>query len=329
MKFIKKKLIKQEEYYYFEYGLRIDNKKYTFTKYLGLELPDNLKERMKSYFDDIAMFIIERSNLNDYFFKENYVHIEKAKFRYVLLNHELFTRELRLFRTLFYILFVLNSNRSEGSKITQNDIEKIMTRKIKPDTIIGKEILNSIEAINFSFSDEMKWNSKSIKKIHKLLFDEIYPMTAGKYKKVDNVVNNNPTTKWQDVSKEIKNLLEWLRINKKKMYPPQLALEFHWRFESIHPFEDGNGRVGRILLNSLLVETGYAPVIYFTDNHKSYCNALDLAIKGKKRQLAKHYIESIKKTEKAIERYQKEEIIEGGSFRVGKWQIQKGKIRLS
>ena len=328
MKYINKKLIKGQEYYYFEYYFKLKEEKQKFTRYLGTTLPNNLPQVLQHYFVEIAELVSGNLNQN-YFFPGTLKHIELARFHYHLLNHKLFEKDLKLFKTLFYILFVLNSNRSEGSKVTQPDIEKIITRKINPKSIIDREIINSIQAINFAFSKNMKWNSKSIKKIHHLLFDNIYPGIAGEYKKVNNIVGNSPTTEWKHVPKEITQLLNWLKNNKRKMYPPQLALEFHWRFEEIHPFEDGNGRVGRILLNSLLVEFGYAPVIYFTDNHSSYCQALTKARSGNSRPLTKHYVLSIKKSEKAIKQYQERKIIQGGSAQVGKWEIQKGKIRLS
>ena len=126
----------------------------------------------------------------------------------------------------------------------------------------------------------------------------------------------------------MKKLLEWFHTHKKTMYPPQLTLEFHWRFESIHPFQDGNGRVGRILLNSFLVEQGYAPVIYFTNNHRSYCHAIEHARNGKTSPLAKHYVLSVTKTRKSLKQYKDTKIIRGGSSKVGRWEIQKGKIKL-
>lgn len=326
MKYFKKKIIKGKEYYYFEYYLGLDEKK-TFTRYIGAEIPPHVKEPMKQYFQEIAA-LVSRNISNSYFRRENIETIEKARFKYILLNHELFEPEKKLLKTLFYILFVLNSNRSEGSDVTREDIEKIMAKKIKPKTTLDKEIINSIEAINFAFSDKMRWNPKTIRKLHSLLFWNIYPDFAGQYKKVNNIVGNSPTTTWKEVPPEMRNLLQWFHRHKKKMYPPQLALEFHWRFESIHPFQDGNGRVGRILLNAFLIEQGYAPVIYFTDNHRAYCRSLSAARESYSPPLAKHYSESITKSEKAIGQYQKEGIIAGGSSQIGKWEIQKGKIRV-
>ncbi|MBI5065336.1 Fic family protein [Candidatus Woesearchaeota archaeon] len=320
MKYIKKKVIKGKQYYYFEYPLKTHNKRTTYTKYLGLDIPPDIKERFEAYFREIASITSTSVKPEDkQYFHAGIDSIELARYKYRMLNHELFINELSLFNTFFYILFVLNSNRSEGSKVTRKDIEKVIKKRIEPRTLIEKEVINSINTINFAFSKNMKWNEKAIKNIHKNLFWNIYPEIAGKYKKVNNIVNNSATTDWKKVHSTMKHLLHWYKQNKKKIYPPILALEFHWRFESIHPFEDGNGRVGRIILNSMLVQQGYAPVIFFTQNHHAYCNAINKAIEGLKKQLAKHFTESIKKTNLAIEKYQFEGVIKGGSSKIGVW----------
>lgn len=329
MKYVKQKLIKGKLYYYFEYSLKINNKKATYTKYLGLDISTDIKERFEKYFEGIASISARSIKPDDKrYFPAGVDLIELTRYKYCALNHELFKQEFSLFKTLFYILFVLNSNRSEGSKVTRNDIEEVIEKRIKPKTLIEKEVVNSINAINFAFSKNMKWNEKSIKNIHKHLFGNIHPEIAGKYKKVNNVVNNSKTTDWREVHSAMKGLLQWHKQNKKKMYPPILVLEFHWRFEAIHPFEDGNGRVGRILLNALLVQQGYAPAIFFTENHHAYCNAISKARDGLKKQLAKHFVQSIKKTNIAIEKYKSEEVIKGGSSKIGIWEIQKGAIRI-
>ncbi len=317
MKYVKKKLIKGKRYYYFEYPQNIGGKKSTYTKYLGSDIPSNIKERFEEYFGELAAISsISVKQEDKRYFHAGIDSIELARYKYRMLNHELFINELSLFNTLFYILFVLNSNRSEGSKVTRNDIEEVIKKRIKPKTLIEKEVVNSINAINFAFSKNMKWNEKFIKNIHKQLFWNIHPEIAGKYKKVNNIVNNSLTTDWKKVHGAMKNLLRWYKNNKKKLYSPILALEFHWRFEEIHPFEDGNGRAGRIILNAMLVQQGYAPVIFFTQNHQAYCNAINKAIGGLKKQLAKHFTKSIKKTNIAIEEYRSEEVIKGGSSKV-------------
>ncbi|MBU1111912.1 MAG: Fic family protein [archaeon] len=331
MKLVKKKLIRNRTYYYLEYTIRVNGKRLNYSKYVGDKLPFNLKELFLVFFEELTEFVLTKlGDKEKKYFPENAIRtIEKAKSKYLLYNHELFMSELSLFKTLYCILFVLNSNRAEGSKVTRSNIEEVMLKRVKPKTFIEKEIVNSIDAMNFAFSKEFKWNSKGIKTIHQELFKNISPEIAGKFKKSNVIVNNSETTDWKSVSKEMKDLLHWMKKNKKIIYPPQLALEFHWRFEKIHPFEDGNGRIGRILLNAILLEHGYAPMTFFSENHQSYCNAIAKACEGKKHPLAKVFVDCVKKTMLAIDKYHDEQIITGGSSKIGKWEIQRGKIRLS
>ncbi|MBI5073402.1 Fic family protein [Candidatus Woesearchaeota archaeon] len=338
MKFIRKKIINGNQYFYFDYSITLENeKRIHYTRYLGHTIPENLKEQITEYFNKIAERIAEEVSLGaiKYFPPNGIITIEWHRARYTCLQQELYENDRKLFGTLFTILFMLNSNRAEGSNVTRPDIEKIMKRRIKPKTRIDKEIIGSIDAINFAFSKKLRWNRAGIKKIHYLLFKELYPEIAGKYKRVNNIVGSpnkgllTTTTEWQEVPKAMKKLLQWVHMmKKKKIYPPILALEFHWRFEAIHPFEDGNGRVGRILLNTMLLENGFMPVIYFSQNHRAYCDAIAKARDGKKMPLAKHFVDSVKKTYTAVEEYKKEGIVKGGSPAVKQWEITRQGIRI-
>ncbi len=78
----------------------------------------------------------------------------------------------------------------------------------------------------------------------------------------------------------MKELLQWYRQNRKRMNPFELAVLVHTRFEIIHPFVDGNGRVGRALMNFVLKRAGY-PTLYLGLEHRSvYLDALVLADGG-------------------------------------------------
>lgn len=329
MKFVRNKIIKDHAYYYFEYPLKTTAGTSIISYYIGAVLPINLREKLLSYFNEIAA--LSEKQINDeakkYFFPKPLLPIEQCKFWYKCLHNELFMADIELFRSLFGILFILNSNRSEGSKVTRKDIEKLIRRKQKAKTPLDIEIINSLEAMKFAFSKQMKWNLKSIKKIHWLLFNKLSPSIAGKIKEENNVINNEPTTPWEKAKHELSSLLKWFLDNKKKYYPPILALEFHHRFESIHPFTDGNGRIGRLLFNAYLLQQGFMPVIFFSENHSSYSNAISQARQGRKKKLAHYFINQLQKTKNAIIKYKKEKIIKGGSPQVGRWEIEQGKIR--
>lgn len=335
MKYIRKKTIKGNKYYYFEYPLFnvLTGNRVSYSRYIGKTIPKNIKTLLEEFFNEIADTSIQNATkgITNYFLYTGITFIETYRFWYHCLNHEMFKKELRLFQSLFYILFVLNSNRAEGSRVTRPNIERVLQRKIiKPRTRIDREIINSVDAINFAFSKEMKWNEKSIKVVHKKLFHDIDPDDAGTYKTRSNLApGDQPTASPKDVKEEIKSLLMWLKKERKKnAYPPILALEFYWRFEAIHPFQDGNGRVGRILLNTLLIENLFMPVIFFSQNHQFHCNAITKAREGYTQKLANHFVRQLKKTKTNIEQYKSKGIIRGGSSQVGKWEYQKGQIRI-
>lgn len=80
----------------------------------------------------------------------------------------------------------------------------------------------------------------------------------------------------------MQELVEWFRNEKQKpdINPIILAALFHYRFIRIHPFDDGNGRVARILMNFILMQFGYPPVIVKTEDKKNYYAVLRLADAG-------------------------------------------------
>lgn len=330
MKFIRKKTTRGREYYYFEYPLRIQSGRALISFYIGSELPEDLEDVIERNFAKIAQISTKSLNtqVKNYFSPRSAAPIENNRFWYQSLHTEVFETDLRLFRSLFAILFILNSNRSEGSSVTRKDIEKLIQRKKQvPKTLLDIEITNSLAALRFAFSHEMKWNLKSLTQMHRLLFNRVSPEIAGLFKRENVVINNEQTTDWKHVKKELQQLFRWFLENKKKEYAPILALEFHHRFERIHPFVDGNGRIGRLLFNAFLLQQGYMPTIFFSENHRAYSDAISKARTGRKKKLARYFISQVIKTRKAIEQYKKEQVIKGGSRDVGRWEIESGKIR--
>lgn len=336
MKYIRKKVIRGIAYCYFEVFISTDSRKEAFTRYIGKSLPpyNELKLKLQGWFEELGKIIATKlgKRVKSYFPPNGIERIEKYRAWYHFLNHELNETDFRQFKDLFAMLFVLNSNRAEGSKVTREDIESIIKKRKKPKTMLDKEIINSFDALNFAFSDKMRWNTASIKKIHKLLFKGIDDDIAGKYKKVDNIVGQGGTASVtapkEKVKKEMTRLMKWFNKNKRTIYPPILALEFHWRFERIHPFQDGNGRAGRILLNAWLLDSFFMPVIFFSENHHAYSSCIAASIEGRRNKWGKYFTEQVKKTFRGIKEYKKEGIIKGGSSSIGRWEIQSGRIRV-
>ena len=93
-------------------------------------------------------------------------------------------------------------------------------------------------------------------------------------------MGNSPTLAPEKVAEAMRTLLKWYKTHKKTMFPLQLAIEFHWRFERIHPFANGNGRVGRMLMNKILISHDMVPVTIFAENRRAYFNAIEKSIDG-------------------------------------------------
>lgn len=291
--------------YYFEAYILTSKGKRGISKYLGRTLPakEVLAPKIFDYyqeFGEIVRKLIPQSTKN-YFKYTGLDDIELNRFRYWGLKHELNEERRNRFQTIFMILFILNSARAEGSRMKKEDLEHSIANK-KPKSFEQREALNTLIAIRWAFSKEFTWSTLSIRKLHRILFDGLEPELAGKYKPYDNVVGSRikgeiiDTAPHEEVPERMKEWVEEVKKYRKKLYPPIFALESHLKFESIHPFHDGNGRIGRILLNRLLLENSFMPVIFFEENHEAYCNSISLAREGRKDKYIKLFVKQLKKT---------------------------------
>ena len=294
-KYLVKKVIKNTPYFYLQYG--------KYSRNLGTTLPPYLKHIYLEFFDNIALQEVQKldENITKQFPFVKLDRLEQMHYWYLCIaNNELFAAEHRKLVDYLSIIFTFNSNRSEGSKITRKDLENAWNKELKrPRTSIEQEAINSRNAIRFTFSKEFRFNRKCLKLLHRKLLEGLEsPLMVGKWKKVQNTAPGNQQTSSPElVNRKLRQLFVWLQKSmKKRHYPPLLALEFYCRFEQIHPFEDGNGRVGRLLLNAILHKQKYLPVIFFTANHKAHCEAIRQFLAGRKRKLCLHFLDQADKT---------------------------------
>jgi Fic family protein len=131
--------------------------------------------------------------------------------------------------------------------------------------------------------------------MHKMLVKDMEIQEG--YKKIPNylVGRKVETTLPENVEKEMKVLLEWLK-NETTMHPIQKAALLHGKFEKIHPFDDGNGRVGRFLINVILINEGYAPLIVRKSQRIAYLKALEDYDNGYTKNLERFMLEKYKNT---------------------------------
>lgn len=161
---------------------------------------------------------------------------------------------------------VYNSNAIENSTLTLEDTEKILTgenlgRKVNVREIYEAKNLAHITEILLQKSKHTL-NIKLILDLHKPLLMHIDGSTAGRLRKgkewvrVGNHLGANP----QFVDRLMQELVEDYNQNKNRYFLDSIA-RFHAEFETIHPFVDGNGRMGRVLINLQLMNLGLPPII--------------------------------------------------------------------
>ena len=181
------------------------------------------------------------------------------------------------------IRMTYNSNHMEGSKLSEDQTRLIFeTRTI--DTNGGIPVDDIIETVNhFKAIDyvidvaEDTLTEDIIKKIHFILKqgtkDSSLPwFVVGNYKKRANVVSGKETTKPEDVPEKMKLLLNKYNLKKDKTIDD--IIEFHADFESIHPFQDGNGRVGRLIAFKECLKFNVIPFIIEDSNKAFYYRGL-------------------------------------------------------
>jgi Fic family protein len=119
---------------------------------------------------------------------------------------------------------------------------------------------------------KVKIANQAILSWHKQIFGESKPDIAGKYRNYSVRVGNYIAPDWRAVKK----LTNWLikLVNRTKINPVELSARVHYRFEKIHPFGDGNGRIGRLLVNHILWHNGYPMIIIEFKTRSSYYRAL-------------------------------------------------------
>jgi Fic family protein len=95
---------------------------------------------------------------------------------------------------------------------------------------------------------------------------------------------------------ELDRLLKWCAKSAGEIHPLILALDFHRRYEWIHPFLDGNGRTGRLIMNRILIHGGYFPIVVFKENKLSYFNSLNKARQGGEKKYYRFMLSQAEKT---------------------------------
>jgi Fic family protein len=206
----------------------------------------------------------------------------------------------------FTSLFTNDSTAIEGNTLTLQETASLLFDDIAPSSKDMREInevLNHKKAFDHLLEYKGKITKKFICELHRLVvkdtLDEELGAQIGKYRTVQVYIRGLdwvPASPNQ-VPKDMKDLLSWHSKNNKKLHPLIVAVYFHVGFETIHPFIDGNGRVGRLLMNFILHKNDF-PMVNIPNSKKNrYYKALeDAQINGNLRPFIKFLIELLRES---------------------------------
>ena len=275
MRVIKRKKGKTQ-YFYLQHSFRKDGKVVTKERYLGKRVPDNIEEIKAKLMLEAKEALSEKlEKIKSRFQKEWRRYPESAK-----------EKELQEIA----IAFTYNTNAIEGSTITLEEARLILEDKVAPNkplkdireteshAAVFLEMLKTKEAV----SEELllKWHAE--------LFKETKADIAGRFRQYLVRVGPYVAPQWNEIERLMEQLTSF--VNDSKLNPAEVAARAHYMFEKIHPFGDGNGRIGRLLMNYLLWRNGYPILIIEYKRRQSYYKALHRTEDGFANYLIRRYM---------------------------------------
>jgi len=280
MRVIKRKKGKTQ-YFYLQHSFRKDGKVITKELYLGKKVPDNIEEIKANLMLEAKKALSEKlEKIKNRFQKEWKRYPESAK-----------EKELQEIA----IAFTYNTNAIEGSTITLEEARLILEDKVAPNKPL-KEIRET-ESHAAVFLDMLKTeeavSEELLLKWHAELFKETKPDIAGRFRQY--LVRAGPyvAPDWNNIERLMEQVVSF--VNDSKLNPVEVAARAHYMFEKIHPFGDGNGRIGRLLMNYILWRNGYPLLIIEYKRRKSYYKALQRTEDGFVNYFIRRYIAVHKK----------------------------------
>ncbi len=238
-----------KKYYYRVKSIKIKGKVGKKKVYMGVDLlPEELskKEREADKELGILLAVLEKEELD---------FLETIKREFSKEPKENFENRYEVFCSVF----TYDSTGIEGNTLTSLETSFLLFEGIVPNNKDLREInetLNHKKAFDYMLSYKNDITKDFIFELHRLVVNntlrqDLIPQ-IGRYRTVQVFIGTSLPPKPSDVPEKMANLLKWYANNREKLNPLVIASYFHAEFEKIHPFVDGNGRVGRLLMNFIL-----------------------------------------------------------------------------
>ncbi|MBI3032200.1 Fic family protein [Candidatus Woesearchaeota archaeon] len=294
---IEKKNIQGKNYYYARVSARVGNKvKKKTVAYLGKDpiSKKELNKKIKRISSTKVNFILK--NMKEDKEDWNIVFLSSEELKKIEEIKQDFKKKLdiddeKLKEDMFKDFkteYIYNTNAIEGNSLTLQETNLLLNENITPKGKDLREIydhINEKDTFDYIIKEKPTINKEIIIDIHQRLVKNIDQRTGSFRKQNVRVFGAEFTpTEAKYVEIDMNILLKWHEQHKRKLHPLILASIFHEKFEKIHPFYDGNGRTGRMLINLIILQNNLPPLVIKNKTRNEYYTALS---EGHKADLTK------------------------------------------
>jgi len=275
-------------------------KKRKVRKYIGVKQPTH--DELERFRQTHAFWIehraaLKKAELSTASFKSRYLNaaelktLEVIRHIYNTFKNFLTVNEIEAYEQDFMIHYIQGTTAIEGNTLTLEETANLLLYGIIPHEKSLREvneIQNFKKVIKYTSLYSGKVTIDFIRNIHEMVMANIDNESAGQFRRVDNItiwgcdIHPVPSVVIGD---ELKGLIEQYYSNiDEGCHPFEEAVLFHYNFEMIHPFSDGNGRVGREVFNYLIANSGFPKMLFLGKDRNKYIMAL---IHGNKEEYAR------------------------------------------
>lgn len=249
---------KGNQYYYY---LRHDDGKTQKEIYVGADIPKNIEQLKRQFYLDLL--------------RQKWIgKLESIGTQYSKLTKEMTKPEKRNHLEVFSFDFTHDTNKIEGSTLTRQETHNLLRFHLTPRNKPEHDMIeaNNHHQVFLQMLDTKTLSQKTMLKMHNDIFSQTKPQFAGQIRHNRVYVTGSRATfpHHKFVPALLRQFFTWYRTTKPENPVEQAALA-HFRFVSIHPFGDGNGRISRLIMNHVLLQHNYPLLnIKFSDKERYY-----------------------------------------------------------
>ena len=300
---------KGRPYYHLVKDVRVKEQRTKVRVYLGHDEPS--QKEVDNYRKEYAYTIETKaaqkkaefsSKLysSKYLSKADIITIETIRHYYKTFTSLLTTSEIDVYEQNFEVDYVQGTTSIEGNTLSRQETRDLLVNNIPPNDKSLREI-NEVQNFKrvkaYRDSCRGKVSLDFIKTLHSLIMSNIDIDSAGVFRRIDDVwiagCEIRPTPAILIVSDLSKLIDDYYAELENNIHPFEAAVMFHYEFELIHPFTDGNGRVGREIFNYMLRKCGYPKLLFLGEERTTYIKSLKLGNDEKYAKMIKVFADLI------------------------------------